>query len=73
MSPLAARRTPTALRGEGALAPPPERVPLSDDYFLTLCFAWGAAGSGPPLGPLPSCTAREVVCRSRSMDTFTLH
>ena len=56
-----------------AQAPQAERAHPSDEHFLTLYFALGAAGWGQPQGPLPRYITREVMYRSLSMDAFSLH
>lgn len=54
-------------------APQAERAHPSDEHFLTLYFALGAAGWGQPQGPLPRYITREVMYRSLSMDAFSLN
>lgn len=62
-----------ALLAYRAQAPQAERAHPSDEHFLPLYFALGAAGWGQPQGPLPRYITREVVYRSLSMDAFGLH
>ena len=70
----------TLMRGDhGALldyrarAPHAVRAHPSDEHFLTICFALGAAGWGLPDGPRPAYITREVQFRTLSMDAFSLH
>ena len=54
-------------------APHAVRAHPTDEHFLTIYFALGAAGWGQPDGPLPQYITREVQFRSISMDAFSLH
>ena len=54
-------------------APHAARAHPSDEHFLTIYFALGAAGWGQPEGPRPRYITREVQFRSISMDAFSLH
>ena len=55
-----------------ARAPHAARAHPSDEHFLTIYFALGAAGWGQPDGPRPEYITREVQFRSISMDAFSL-
>lgn len=55
-----------------ARAPHAARAHPSDEHFLTIYFALGAAGWGQPEGPLPRYISREVLYTSLSMDSFFL-
>ncbi len=55
-----------------ACAPHAARAHPSDEHFLTIYFALGAAGWGQPQGPQPEYITREVQFRSISMDAFSL-
>lgn len=54
-------------------APHAERAHPTDEHFLTVYFALGAAGWGQPGGPRPDYISHEVMFRSISMDAFCLH
>ncbi len=56
-----------------ARAPHAARAHPTDEHFLTLCFALGAAGWGLSAGPQPAYISHEVMFRSISMDAFSLH
>ena len=56
-----------------ARAPHAVRAHPTDEHFLTLYFALGAAGWGQPEGPKPRYITRAVQMRSISMDAFSLH
>ncbi len=53
-------------------APQAERAHPTDEHFLTVYFALGAAGWGQPGGSTPTYLTREVQWRSLSMDAFSL-
>ena len=55
-----------------ARAPHAARAHPSDEHFLTIYFALGAAGWGQPDGPRPEYIGHEVQLRSISMDAFSL-
>ena len=55
-----------------AQAPHASRAHPTDEHFLTVYFALGAAGWGLPEGPRPQYITREVMFRSISMDAFSL-
>jgi 4,5-DOPA dioxygenase extradiol len=56
-----------------ARAPHAKRAHPSDEHFLTIYFALGAAGWGLTHGPGPVYISREVQFRTISMDAFSLH
>ena len=56
-----------------ARAPHAVRAHPTDEHFLTIYFALGAAGWGQPGGPGPQYITREVQFRTLSMDAFSLH
>ena len=53
-------------------APHAERAHPTDEHFLPVYFALGAAGWGQPEGPRPQYLSHEVQFRSISMDAFSL-
>lgn len=55
-----------------ARAPHAQRAHPTDEHFLPVYFALGAAGWGQPYGPRPAYITREVQFRSISMDAFSL-
>lgn len=55
-----------------ARAPHAVRAHPTDEHFLTLYFALGAAAWGQPQGPKPSYITREVQFQTISMDAFSL-
>ena len=63
----------TAMLDYRSRAPHAVRAHPTDEHFLTLYFALGAAGWGQPDGPRPQYITREVQFRSLSMDAFSLH
>ncbi len=62
-----------ALLDYRARAPQAVRAHPTDEHFLTIYFALGAAGWGQPGGSAPAYITREVQMRSLSMDAFSLH
>lgn len=54
-------------------APTAARAHPTDEHFLPLFFALGAAGWGQPGGPNPEYLTREVVYSHLAMDAFLLH
>lgn len=62
-----------ALLDYRARAPHALRAHPSDEHFLPLYFALGAAGWGQPGGGQPRYITREVQFRSISMDSLSLH
>lgn len=54
-------------------APHAARAHPTDEHFLTIYFALGAAGWGQSHGPQPAYITRDVQFRSLSMDAFSLH
>ncbi len=55
-----------------ARAPQAERAHPTDEHFLTIYFALGAAGWGQPQGPKPEYISHEVMFRTIAMDAFSL-
>jgi len=55
-----------------AQAPHAERAHPTDEHFLTIYFALGAAGWGQPGGAKPHYIGREVQFQTISMDAFSL-
>lgn len=55
------------------LAPHAVRSHPTDEHFLPIFFALGAAGWGEPGGSLPSYLTREVMYSYLAMDAFVLH
>ena len=55
-----------------ARAPHAERAHPSDEHYVTIYFALGAAGWGQVDGPMPHYISREVVYGSLAMDAFSL-
>lgn len=53
-------------------APDAVRAHPTDEHFLPMFFALGAAGWGQADGPLPEYISREVTYRFLSMDAFAL-
>lgn len=56
-----------------AQAPQAVRAHPTDEHFLTIYFALGAAHWGQPGGGTPAYITRDVQFRSLSMDAFGLH
>lgn len=56
-----------------ARAPHADRAHPTDEHFLTIYFALGAAGWGQPGGTAPRYISHEVMFRSIAMDAFSLH
>lgn len=54
-------------------APHAVRSHPTDEHFLPIFFALGAAGWGEPGGPLPDYLTREVMYSYLAMDAFVLH
>jgi 4,5-DOPA dioxygenase extradiol len=55
-----------------AQAPHAERAHPTDEHYVTIYFALGAAGWGQQGGPRPQYITREVVYGSLAMDAFSL-
>jgi 4,5-DOPA dioxygenase extradiol len=53
-------------------APDAQRAHPSEDHFLPIFFALGAAGWGDPQGARPDYLSREVMYSMLAMDTFAL-
>jgi 4,5-DOPA dioxygenase extradiol len=53
-------------------APDAQRAHPSEDHFLPIFFALGAAGWGGPQGARPDYLSREVMYSMLAMDTFAL-
>ena len=53
-------------------APHAERAHPTDEHFVTICFALGAAGWGVRPCVKPEYISREVVYRTASMDAFCM-
>jgi len=56
-----------------ARAPHAERAHPTDEHFMPVYFALGAAGWGQPGASTPRYITRDVQFRSLSMDAFSLH
>jgi 4,5-DOPA dioxygenase extradiol len=56
-----------------AQAPHAERAHPTDEHFLTIYFALGAAGWGQPGGAKPHYIGREVQFQTISMDALSLN
>jgi 4,5-DOPA dioxygenase extradiol len=54
------------------LAPDAQRAHPSEDHFLPIFFALGAAGWGGPQGARPDYLSREVMYSMLAMDSFAL-
>jgi len=54
-------------------APHAKRAHPTDEHFMTIYFALGAAGWGQVNGPRPVYISREVQFQTISMDSFSLH
>lgn len=54
-------------------APDAVRVHPTDEHYLPLYLALGAAGWGQPGGPVPDYLTREVMYRYLAMDAISLH
>lgn len=54
-------------------APHAARAHPTDEHFLTLYFALGAAGWGTSNGPRPRYITRDVQFQTLAMDAFSLH
>jgi 4,5-DOPA dioxygenase extradiol len=66
------RRDVAALLDYRRQAPGAQRAHPSEDHFLPLFFALGAAGWDEPDGPVPEYLSREVMHSMLAMDTFAL-
>ena len=54
-------------------APHAARAHPTDEHFLTIYFALGAAGWGGSNSPRPRYITRDVQFQTLAMDAFSLH